>query len=129
MKKIISYLTLFVLVITLAGCGSSDPIANLDDKIEKKESFIALVTSETCSACQAYKPIVDEFKKEQADASVLEISLDDIKDETIKSDFSIKYAVTGTPTTLFFKDGVLESSKSGSISKNELTEKYEEYVK
>ena len=131
MKKLFSFLILMALSIGLVACGSSNQIqpSDLAKKIENKESMIVEVSASTCSYCKQYEPIVAEFTKKNPDVTVLNIVLDKIKDPDEKSNFVLKYAITGTPTTLFFKDGELQSTVTRVLSLNELEEMYNEYVK
>ncbi|MDH6603864.1 thioredoxin-related protein [Bacilli bacterium PM5-9] len=130
MKKFLSVLALLFVCIGLVGCNSSSTAtpSDVEKKIEAKESFIVVVTSTTCSYCEEYKPIVKKFTDDIKDASLMEVVIDKL-DNDEKNDFIVKYAISGTPTTLFFKDGELKTMVARVLSENELEEMYNEYVK
>ena len=133
MKKLVSILSLFVLCIGLVACSSSSEVtkatpADVNTKIENKESFIVVVSSDTCSACQAYRPVIKEFINKVDDASLIEVVIDNLEGQE-KNDFIIKYSITGTPTTLFFKDGELKTMVGHVISEPELEEMFNTYLK
>jgi len=130
MKKLLSVLSLFVLVIGLVGCGSSSTATpgDVESKIENKESFIVVVSASTCSFCKDYEPIIEDFQKQETDVTVIEVVIDELDAED-RNPFVTKYNITGTPATLFFKDGELTSVRSGVLSLTELTNAFERYVK
>ncbi len=132
--------TLVILVILssfLTGCGKESTVkdlsvSSLEKKIENEETFIVAVIQTGCSACQAYEPIYHSIMTEyHLDAYT--INLTNLKeDEEAKLD-KISY-VSGTPTTLFFVKGKLESSYNklvGKVSSDNLKNRLEylEYIK
>ena len=131
MKKIISILALLVLAIGIVGCSSSNTVspADIDKKIENKESFIVIASSDTCSACKTYKPIVEEFTKKVEDASLVEVVIDKAQEDEDLGNFVLKYSITATPTTLFFKDGKLKTMVARVLTEGELENMYNQYVK
>lgn len=134
MKKILSILSVFILALTLVGCNSSKDIkevqpAEIQKKIDNKESFIAIVTQTTCTYCKEYTPIVADFVKKETKVDVVDVVNDKIDDEQARIDFMQKYAITGTPTTLFFKNGELKSMVTEVLTLEKLDELYNQYVK
>jgi thioredoxin-related protein len=60
MKKILIFLSSLVLLMSLVGCSSNKTYEEisynkLNDMLDKKESFILFIGSNTCSACSVYK--------------------------------------------------------------------------
>lgn len=82
----------------------------LEKKIEAKESFVLVFTQTQCNHCHEYKPILKRTlaKKE---FYAYEIVLDNL---TKKEKAKIKDIanVSGTPTTIFIKDGIEVNSAS-----------------
>lgn len=75
----------------------------LEKKIEKKESFILVITQKQCSHCAEYKPILKEVLYEY-DLEAFEL---DQKTLTKKEKAKLKdiASITGTPTTVFISEG------------------------
>ncbi len=120
-------LSIFIfLILFLTGCGSSTTVKNIsmnevEKKIEKKESFILEVMQTGCSACKSYEPIFQSVMKEYH-LNAYVINLKELSEEETKKLDEISY-ISGTPTTLFFKEGKLKNSSHkivGSISSDAL---------
>ena len=80
--------------------------------IEEKQDFILYVGSANCSHCQEFTPTLKQFIKDyNVDIKYIDISkLDDKQYSVLKN----KTKVSGTPTIVIFKEGIVES---GSINK------------
>ena len=98
----------------------------ITDKIEKKESFILIVSRSTCSHCAEYKPKIESIaKKYNLDIYYIDYDLD-TKDNQNK--FLEEFNLDGsTPITIFIKKG--EQTKlfdriEGDISKETAIEKF-----
>lgn len=133
MKKILmSALALFV-VITISACsgasGKDISPSQLNDKIAAKDTFIVVASQSTCGACKAYEPTVDEFMQKDKDTKLYDVVIDKISDDQEKNDFLTKYNITGTPTTLFFKNGELKTMVEGVISLDKLESLANQYTK
>lgn len=91
----------------LTGCGrtSYDEISysELQDLIDNKESFPLVIASATCSACNSYRPTLEKFI-EKYNVDVKYIDLDKLTDKE-ESDLMNEFPITGTPTTIFVKNG------------------------
>ena len=79
-------------------------VKELQEKIDKKETFILVVTKTDCSHCEAFKPVLKDVFKEY-DITGYEINIANIADEDKNLYTDLVQNVAGTPTTLFFKEG------------------------
>lgn len=126
MKKIIASILLVCCVI-ISGCtaklnGYTKISYNeLLKKIENGETFPLVIGSSECSACANYEIVMNQFiSKNQVEVYMIDIVLlseDEYK--KLKSDTSF----SGTPTTVFYKDGELTSFYNridGSASMDEV---------
>lgn len=98
---------------------------DLQNKIEKKEDFILLVSQSTCSHCATFKPKLIEITKEYG-IDIYYIDYDKEDEETIDQ-FLDEYHLSGaTPTTIFIKNGQQESLLNrieGDLSKEKVLDK------
>ena len=85
----------------------------LKEKIDKKESFVLVYTQTTCAHCHEYKPILTKTLA-NIDFYAYEIVLDKLKKEDRPKMNDIAN-VSGTPTTIFIKDGQEINSSSRLI--------------
>lgn len=133
MKKLLSLLAVFFLAIGIVGCSgsavqSTDP-KGVNEKIEKKESFVLVASSTTCAYCKEYEPIVKEFTEKMPDVSVVKVDIDKISDQTEKNDFITKFVISGTPTTIMINKGEVKMTKSGALTEAQLEELANQYLK
>ena len=104
MKKLIF---VFILVL-LTGCSflsSYDEVSykEFKNKIKNKDSFILFVGSSTCSACKSYKITLNKvIKKYNVDVKYIDLAK--LSDDE-NSEFSASFPISGTPTTLYVKNG------------------------
>jgi len=71
--------------------------------------------AEWCGPCKMIAPILDDIAKEYADKLiVVKLNIDE-NPETPQH-----YGVRGIPTLMLFKDGEVEGTKVGALSKSEL---------
>lgn len=82
----------------------------LEKKIQNKDSFILVYTQTTCSHCIEYKPILKRTLAKQ-ELYAYEIVLDKLTKEE-KGKLNDIANVSGTPTTVFIKDGQEINSSS-----------------
>ena len=127
MKKILLIFSILLLV-ACSGQNQYKVVKSSDimTKIDNKESFILLVASDSCAACKAFTPTVEEVIKNKK-IEVLAVKLDR---EKVKSDGKtedpegvknvtklleqyLSNRVTGTPTMLLIKDGAILDIKVG----------------
>jgi len=100
----------------------SEQIVHLsDDSFESevlKSSVPVLVDywAEWCGPCKMIAPVLDEIAGEYADKiKVAKLNIDD------NPNTPPKYGIRGIPTLMLFKDGEVEATKVGAVSKSQLT--------
>lgn len=72
--------------------------------------------AEWCGPCKAIAPILDEISAEYADRiHVAKLNIDD------NPDTPARFGIRGIPTLMLFKDGNVEATKVGAVSKSQLT--------
>jgi len=72
--------------------------------------------AEWCGPCRMIAPILDEVSKEYAGRlTVAKLNVDE-NQQTPQ-----KYGVRGIPTLMLFKNGNIEATKVGALSKSQLT--------
>ena len=67
-----------------------------------------------CGHCRVQAPILEELAKENDDAIIAKINVDENRE------MAAKYFISGIPAILLFKDGKLVEQKSGVHRKEEL---------
>lgn len=100
----------------------SDKIVNVTDATFSEEVLAASLPvlvdfwAEWCGPCKMIAPILDEIAEEyEGKIQVCKINIDE------NNNTPIKYGVRGIPTLLLFKDGNVEATKVGALSKSQLT--------
>lgn len=100
----------------------TDEIAHVtDDTFETevlKSDIPVLVDywAEWCGPCQAIAPILKEISSEYAGRlKLVKLNIDD------NPNAAIRYKVRGIPTLMLFRDGNMESTKVGALSKSQLS--------
>ena len=72
--------------------------------------------AEWCGPCKMIAPILDEISKEYAGRlKVAKLNIDD------NQQTPPKYGIRGIPTLMLFKNGYVEATKVGALSKSQLT--------
>lgn len=80
-----------------------------NQKIQNKDSFILLMWQDGCSHCQKFEPILNEVITEY-NLEIYSMNISKITDEEYAK-LQNKTFITGTPTTVTFKEGVTQSKK------------------
>ncbi|WJW75182.1 thioredoxin TrxA [Thiohalobacter sp. IOR34] len=100
----------------------SDPIIHVtDDSFEAevlKSPLPVLVDywADWCGPCKMIAPILDEIASEYAGKiRIAKLNIDD------NPQTPPKYGIRGIPTLMLFKDGNVEATKVGAVSKSQLT--------
>jgi thioredoxin 1 len=72
--------------------------------------------AEWCGPCKMIAPVLDEIATEYSDRlKVVKLNIDD------NPQTPPKYGIRGIPTLMVFKNGKVEATKVGSVSKAQLT--------
>ena len=100
----------------------SENITHLSDAAFEQEvlqsSLPVLVDywAEWCGPCKMIAPILDDISKEYAGRlKVVKLNIDD------NQQTPPKYGIRGIPTLMLFKNGNVEATKVGALSKSQLT--------
>ncbi len=110
MKKVLLVVSL-VMCVLLTGCGKNGyhelSYKELNAKLDNKDNFVLVIGSATCSNCVKYektmKKVINNKKIEIFYVDIDKFSVDDL------NALRVMYNFTGTPTTIFIKDGKEES--------------------
>jgi len=71
--------------------------------------------AEWCGPCKMIAPILDEIADEyEGKISVAKVNIDE------NSEVPQKYGIRGIPTLIFFKNGNIEDTKVGAVSKSQV---------
>ena len=129
MKKLAKLSILLFILLLITGCDKSymKEISYKEYKnlLENKETFILEIMRTECSACINFKPKITDVANSYK-VEVKYINTDHITDEETNSLFS-ETGITGTPTVIFYKNGVEETVSSrinGSVSKDKIISKF-----
>lgn len=127
MKKIILMLTSLFLI---TGCGNNSVFKNYEvvnkssekhtttieltydeyeTKIKNKDSFVLLMWQTGCSHCISFEPTLNKIIS-YYNLEIYSINLANISEDEY-SKIENKTYITGTPTTVVFKDGVTQTKK------------------
>ncbi len=72
--------------------------------------------AEWCGPCKMIAPVLNEIADEYADrVTVAKLNIDE------NPETPPKYGIRGIPTLMLFKDGNVEATKVGAVSKSQLT--------
>ncbi len=108
MKKKILFVIVAVLLFVVTGCGKETTYHEvsydeLGKMIKNKESFVLVIGSETCSACESYKPTMEKIITNY-NIRVNYINVYQLTQEQKAG--LIKYVYyANTPTTVYFVNG------------------------
>lgn len=137
MKRILSLITILFI---LTGCSSQKyqiakeyrndsekykeyteiTYSEYNKKIKNEESFIILLYQTGCSHCESFEPKLNKLIKE-FNLEVYALNLANVTDKEyaiIKN----KTFISGTPSTIFFKNGKYEDKLEGNKDKNKIIE-------
>lgn len=100
---------------------SNEIVYVTDDSFEKEvlQSEVPVLVdywAEWCGPCKMIAPILDEIVNEYAGKlKVAKLNIDE------NSATPPKFGIRGIPTLMIFKDGDVEATKVGALSKSQLT--------
>jgi thioredoxin 1 len=91
--------------------------ASFDDDVLKSDTPVLVdYWAAWCGPCKMIAPILDDVAKEYAGKlKIAKVNIDE-NPETPR-----KYGVRGIPTLTVFKNGAVEATKVGALSKSQLT--------
>ena len=75
--------------------------------------------AEWCQPCKMISPVLDEFAENPAYVGRLKIGKLNVDDN---DQTPVKYGVRGIPTLILFKNGQVEATKVGALSKSQLAD-------
>lgn len=91
--------------------------ANFEDEVLKADGPVLVdYWAAWCGPCKMIAPILEEVSKEyEGKLKIAKINIDE------NPDTPRKYGVRGIPTLTVFKNGAVEATKVGALSKSQLT--------
>ena len=133
-KNFIKTIFLLIIITLMTGCSNvlqRVDFKELEEKIKNKESFILLISQESCSHCEDYTPKIKKvLKNNNLEAYNLNITY--VSEEDFNK-FKEIFEFEGTPSTIFIKDGEEQKNTRlvGNVSEKKLKEalKKEKYLK
>ncbi len=79
--------------------------------------------AEWCGPCKMIAPILDELSEEyDGRVKIVKLNIDD------NPETPPKYGIRGIPTLMFFKNGNVEATKVGAVSKSQLADFIEKNI-
>lgn len=100
----------------------SDNITHLSDASFEQEVLQSTIPvlvdywAEWCGPCKMIAPILDDISKEyEGRLKVAKLNIDD------NQNTPPKYGIRGIPTLMLFKNGNVEATKVGALSKSQLS--------
>ncbi len=91
--------------------------ANFDTEVlQSTQPVLVDYWAEWCGPCKMIAPILDEIANEYGDR--LKVAKLNIDENQITPP---KYGIRGIPTLMLFKNGNIEATKVGALSKSQLT--------
>jgi thioredoxin 1 len=100
----------------------SDNIVDLTDEsfqnevLESPKPVLVDYWAEWCGPCKMIAPILTEIAEEyEGKIKIAKLNIDD------NPQTPPKYGIRGIPTLMLFKDGNVEATKVGALSKSQLT--------
>ncbi len=91
--------------------------ASFEEDVLKAEGAVLVdYWAEWCGPCKMIAPVLEEVAKDYSDKlKVCKLNIDE------NSETPPKFGIRGIPTLMLFKDGNVEATKVGALSKSQLT--------
>ena len=87
-----------------------------DDVVKSDVPVLVDYWAEWCGPCKAIAPVLDELAKEyQGKIKIAKVNVDE------NQEIPKKFGIRGIPTLMLFKNGNVEATKVGALSKSQLT--------
>lgn len=87
-----------------------------DEVLDSSEPVLVDYWAEWCGPCKMIAPLLSEIASEyQGKIKVAKLNIDE------NPQTPPKYGIRGIPTLMLFKDGNVEATKVGALSKSQLT--------
>ena len=87
-----------------------------EEVLQSEQPVLIDYWAEWCGPCKTIAPVLDEIATEYSDRlKVVKLNIDD------NPQTPPKYGIRGIPTLMVFKNGQVEATKVGSVSKAQLT--------
>ena len=100
----------------------SDKIVHITDDnfenevLQSSEPVLVDYWAEWCGPCKMIAPVLDEIAGEyEGRVKIAKLNIDD------NPNTPPRYGIRGIPTLMLFKDGEVEATKVGAVSKSQLT--------
>ncbi|MBV2091446.1 MAG: thioredoxin [gamma proteobacterium symbiont of Stewartia floridana] len=85
------------------------------DVLQSNQPVLIDYWAEWCGPCKMIAPVLDEIAKEYGDKlKVAKLNIDE------NPNTPPKYGIRGIPTLMLFKNGEVEATKVGAVSKSQL---------
>lgn len=129
MKKFLKLTVVILCLFIFTGCGKSYlkeiSYNEYKDLLENKKTFILEIMRTDCSACINFKPKLEQVAEDYK-LEIKYINTDHLSEDEYNDLFD-ETGISGTPTVIFYHDGVEETVASrinGSVSTDKIISKF-----